>query len=136
MWERVHNCLCNSWSLLNFCHFFLILFSLLRNHVQSQQQKSKVRSGSSLRVGVVEVPLVQVYLGGFWVFLDGFCWLRVILHGFRWFAVLVVKPILQHTEHLIFTVLMVVRDWLRSFDFFFQSKTARKTLLLPCRLAV
>ena len=31
---------------------------------------------------------------------DGFCWLRMILDGFRWFAVLVVTPVLQHTEEL------------------------------------
>ena len=31
---------------------------------------------------------------------------------------------------------MVTRDWLRSFDFLIQSKTARKKLLLPCRLAI
>ena len=43
---------------------------------------------------------MQVVLGGFWVILDDFCWLRVISDGFRWFAALVVKPISQHTEHL------------------------------------
>ena len=31
---------------------------------------------------------------------DGFCWLRVTSDGFRWFAVLVVTSISQHTEHL------------------------------------
>ena len=44
---------CNSWSLLDFGHFFLILLSWLRSHVQSQQQKHKVRFGSSLRGGLV-----------------------------------------------------------------------------------
>ena len=43
---------------------------------------------------------MQVALGDFWVVLDGFCWLRVTPDGFRWFAVLVVKSILQHKEHL------------------------------------
>ena len=43
---------------------------------------------------------MQVVLGGFWVVLDDFCWLRVTSDGFRWFAVLVVKSILQHIEHL------------------------------------
>ena len=43
---------------------------------------------------------MQVVLGGFCVVLDGFCWLRVTSDGFRWFTVLVVTPILQHTEHL------------------------------------
>ena len=40
-----------------------------------------------------------IVLSGFWVVLDGFCWLRVTSYGFRWFAVLVAS-ILQHTEHL------------------------------------
>ena len=31
---------------------------------------------------------------------------------------------------------MVARDWLRSLDFFIQSKIARKKLFLPCRSAV
>ena len=43
---------------------------------------------------------MQVVLGGFWVVSDGFCWLRVISNDFRWFAVLVVPPILQHTENV------------------------------------
>ena len=46
------------------------------------------------------VPLVQVVLGGFRVVSDDFCELRIILDGFRWFAVLVVTPIPQHTEEL------------------------------------
>ena len=45
-------CLYDSWSLLDFCYFFLILLSWLWNHEQSQQQKNKVRSGGSLRGGV------------------------------------------------------------------------------------
>ena len=51
-------------------------------------------------VGWLGVLLVQVVLGGFWVVLDDFCWLRVTSDGFRWFAVLVVTSVLQHTEHL------------------------------------
>ena len=47
------------------------------------------------------VLLLQVVLGGSWVVSDSFCWLRMILGGFRWFAVLVITPILQHTEKLI-----------------------------------
>ena len=46
------------------------------------------------------VPVKQVVSGGFWVVSDGFCWLRVISNGFRWFAVLVVTRISQHTEEL------------------------------------
>ena len=43
---------------------------------------------------------MQLVLGGFWVVLDDFCWLRVISDGFRWFAVLIIKPISQNTECL------------------------------------
>ena len=43
---------------------------------------------------------MQVVLGGFWVVLDGFFWLRVTSDGFKWFAVLVVTSISQHTENL------------------------------------
>ena len=45
-------------------------------------------------------PLVQVVLSGFWVVLDDFCWLKVISDDLRWFAVLVVTPMSQHTEEL------------------------------------
>ena len=41
---------------------------------------------------------MQLVLGGFWVFPDGYCWSRIILDDFRWFAVLVVTIVLQHTE--------------------------------------
>ena len=51
-------------------------------------------------VGWWGLPLVQLVLSGFWVVLDGFCWLRVTSDGFRWFAVLVVTSVSQHTEHL------------------------------------
>ena len=46
------------------------------------------------------VPLVEVVFGGFLLVSDGFCWLRVTLNGFRWFAALVVKSVSQHAEHL------------------------------------
>ena len=46
------------------------------------------------------VPLVQVVLSGFWVVSDGFCWLKVISVVLKWFAVLVVTPISEHTEEL------------------------------------
>ena len=114
--------LCNSWSLLDFRHFFLILLSWLRNHVQSQQQKNKVRFGSSLRVvGWWGVPLVQVILVGFWVVWDGFCWLRGTSDGFRWFAVLVVTSVSQHTEHLTLYCTHG-RTWLTEVIRFFYSK--------------
>ena len=93
--------LCNSWSLLDFCHFFLILLSWLRNHVESQQQKNKLRFGSTLHGGVVGgsvgVSIFWWFLGG----LDGFCWLRVTLDGFRWFVVLLLTSVSHHTEHLV-----------------------------------
>ena len=78
---------------------FLILFSWLRNHVQSQHQKNKVIFGSFSAVGWLGVPMVQVVFGSFWGVLDGFCWLRVTSDGFRWFAVLVIISVSQHTEH-------------------------------------
>ena len=43
---------------------------------------------------------MQVVLGGFWVVLDAFCWVKGTSDGFRWFAVLVVISISQRTEHL------------------------------------
>ena len=46
------------------------------------------------------VLLVQVVLGGFWVILGGFFWLRVTSDGFRWFVVLAVTSVSQNTEHL------------------------------------
>ena len=51
-------------------------------------------------VGWLGVLLAQVVLGGFWVVLDGFCWVRVTSDGFRWFAVLLVTSISQRTERL------------------------------------
>ena len=101
--------LCNSWSLLDFRHFFLILLSWLRNHVQS-----------SLRVGVlggsIGASSFGWFLGGF-----GFCWLRGTLDSFRWFAVLVVSSILQHTE--ILTLYCTHgRTWLTEVIRFFYSK--------------
>ena len=46
------------------------------------------------------VPIKQVVSGGFCVVSDGFCCLRVISDGFRWFAVLVVTRIAQHSQEL------------------------------------
>ena len=43
---------------------------------------------------------MQVVLGGFWVVLDGFCWVKVTSDVFRWLAVLVVISISQRTERL------------------------------------
>ena len=76
--------LCNSWSLLDFCHFFLILLFWLRNHVQIQQQKSKVRFGASLRGGVVGG---SVGASSFGWFLGGFGWFLLDEGDFGWFQV-------------------------------------------------
>ena len=50
--------------------------------------------------GWLGILLVQVVLGGFWVVLDGFCWVKVTSDGFRWLAALVVISISQRTERL------------------------------------
>ena len=78
-------CLCDSWSLLDFCHFLLILLSKLWNHVQSQLQKNKIRFGGSFRgrkaVGSVGASSFGWFLGGFgWVILleDNFGWFQVV----------------------------------------------------------
>ena len=68
----------------------VILLSWLWNHVQSQQQKNEWRG----------VPVRQVVLGRFWIVSNGFCWLRLISDSFKWFVVLVVTRILQHTQEL------------------------------------
>ena len=82
------------------------------------------------------VPVKRVVSGSFWVVSDGFYWLWVISDGFRWFTVLVVTRIQNIRKSYFFTILKNAHDWLRPFDFFIQSKTARKILLLSCRLAV
>ena len=76
--------LCNSWSLLDFCHFFLILLSWLRNFVQSQQQKNKIKFGSLLRGGVVGG---SVGASSFGWFLGGFGWFLLVEGDFGWFQV-------------------------------------------------
>ena len=66
--REIKVCLCDSWSLLVFCHFFLILLSWLWNHVQIRQHKNKARFCGSLGGGSGwGFPLVQVVLAGFWV---------------------------------------------------------------------
>ena len=68
--------------------------------VQCQQQNNKVRFGGLLRGEVAGASFGASGLGSFWVVSDGFCWLRVILDGFRSFAVLLVTSISKHTEKL------------------------------------
>ena len=58
----------------------------------------------------------------------------VISEKFRHFCSDIVLSDKVHKSYF-FTVLMNARDWLRSFNFYIQSKTARKRLLLSCRLA-
>ena len=74
-----------------------------------------------------EVPVKQVVSGSFWVVSDGFCWFQLISDGFRWFAVLVVTPVHNIQKSYFY--------WFNPFDFFIQSKTIRKILLLSCCLA-
>ena len=109
--------LCNSWSLLDFCHFFLILLSWLRNFVQSQQQKNKIKFGSLLRGGVVGG---SVGASSFGWFLGGFGWFLLVEGDFGWFQVV----------HCLRSYIINFT----AFDFFLHSKTARKKSLLPCRL--
>ena len=73
------------------------------------------------------VPVKQVVSGSFWVVSDGFCWFQLISDGFRWFAVLVVTPVHNIQKSYFY--------WFNPFDFFIQSKTIRKILLLSCCLA-
>ena len=67
--------------MLDFRHFFLILLSWLKNHVQSQQQKIKVRFGSSLRDKVVGG---SVGASSFGWFLGGFGWFLLVEGDFGW----------------------------------------------------
>ena len=103
--------LCNSWSMLHFGHFFLILFSWLRNHVQRQQQKNKVRFGSLLRGWVVGG---SVGASSFGWFLGDFGWFQLV-------CCLVVTSISQHTEHLTLYCTHG-RTWLSEVIRFFYSK--------------
>ena len=108
---------------------FLILFSWLRNHVQSQQQRNKVRFGSFSAVGWLGVPMVQVVFGGF-------CSLRwyPLVSGGLLFNNYINFTAYRTLNSLLYSWLQVIEwDYL---EFFIQSKTARKKLLLPCHLAV
>ena len=85
------------------------------------------------------VPVKQVVSGGFWLVSDGFCRLRVISDGFRWFAVLVVTRISQHTEEL-FLYHTHERTWLTEvIRSYYSKKGSRKkiiVLLPPSRLKI
>ena len=112
--------LCNSWSLLDFHHFFLILLSWLRNHVRSQQQKNKVRFGSSLRGGVV---------GGS-VRASSFGWFLLVEGDFGWFQVVCCfSSYISFTAYRTFTFLLYswshVIDWGHSI-FLFKVKQQEK----------
>ena len=56
----------------------VILLSWLWNHVQSQQQKNKVRFVGSLHGRVAGGSGEAAVSGGFWVVSNGFCRLRVV----------------------------------------------------------
>ena len=117
--------LCDSWLLLDFCQFFpnsFASFMIMKPFSKSTAEKQGKIWWLVARWGGQWVSLVQVALGVFWVVLDGFCWLRMISDGCRWFAILVVTPILQYTEELslYFTH---SRTWLiEVIQFFFYSK--------------
>ena len=70
--------------MLDFCHFFVILLSWLRNFVQSQQQKNKIKFGSLLRGGVVGG---SVGASSFGWFLGGFGWFLWVEDNSGWFQV-------------------------------------------------
>ena len=118
---------------------FLILLSWLRNHVQSQQQKSKVRFGVSLRGGVVGD---SVGASSFGWFLGGFGWFLLGEGDFGWFQVVgsfssyinftayrTLNSILYSWSHMI--------DWGHS-TFLFKVKQQEKNIaaLSPSRLKI
>ena len=91
----------------------VILLSWLRNHVQSQQQSNG---------GVMRSSREAISFG-----------------GFQWFLLVCCFSSYTNSttnKSYFFTVLMNACDWLGSINFFIQSKTARKRLLLSCYLAV
>ena len=139
-WSWITKANCKPFLTASFCHFFLILLSWLWDHVQIQQHKNKVRLVARC---AVEWLGGSVGASSFGWFLGGFCWLRIISDGFRLFAILVIIPISHNTEKLTLYY-NHGRMWFTEIITFFHSKwkkqskkeTARKGLLLPCRLAV
>ena len=144
MWERVLNSLCGSlwficgslWlivvcgsrSLLDFGHFFLIPLSWLWNHVQRQQQKTKVIFGGSLHGrmgwgggGGGRERGGSVGASSFGWFMGGFGWFLLVEGDFRWLSVLLVTPISLHTEELTLYCTHE-RTWLTDAIWFFYSK--------------
>ena len=68
-------------------------------------------------------------------FLSGFGWFLLVEDNFWLFSF--VCCFSSYTNFTAYRrVITVARDWIRSLDFFIQSKTTRKTFLLPYRLAV
>ena len=109
--------LCNSWSLLDFHHFFLILLSWLRNHVRSQQQKNKVRFGSSLRGGVVGGSVRASSFGWFLLVEGDFGWFQVVCCFSSYISFTTVNSLLYSWSHVI--------DWGHSI-FLFKVKQQEK----------
>ena len=112
-----------------FAIFFLILHSRLWNHVQSQQQKNKVRFDGSMRGGVAGgsggASSFGWFLGGFGWFLlvsGDFCdfgWFEVVCYFSSYKNFTTCKRVIS----LLYSWSHVI-DWVNSI--FIQSKTARK----------
>ena len=120
--------LCNSWSLVDFRHFFLILLSWLGNHVQSHQQENKVRYGSSLRGGVVGG---SVGASSFGWFLGHFGWFLLVEDNFGWFHV-----VCCFSGYINFTAYRTLNSLLYLWSHVIDWGHSIFLLLLPCRLAV
>ena len=112
--------------MLDFRHFFLILLSWLKNHVQSQQQKIKVRFGSSLRDKVVGG---SVGASSFGWFLGGFGWFLLVEGDFIWFQVVCCFSSINITTYRTLNSLLYswshVIDWGHSI-FLFKVKQQEK----------
>ena len=109
-------CLCDSWSLLDFSHFILILLSWLWNNIQSQQHKNKVRSGGSFRSVVAGGSVVA----DGWLVEDDFGWFQVVCRFssyFNFIACRRVTSLLHSWSHMI--------DWGHSI-FLFREKHQKR----------
>ena len=95
LWERVHNLPLCFMIIARFLPFFpnstfLIVKSCSKSTAENQVKIWWLVCVVGWRVGIP--------LDGFSVVSDGLYRLRVISDGFRWFAVLIVTPVSQHTE--------------------------------------
>ena len=101
LWERVPNFPLWFMIIARFLPFFPIsTFLIIKSCSKSTAEKQGKIWWLAVRWGGWGVALVQVDLGGFWLVLDSFCRQRIILDSFRWFVILVVTSIAQHSEEL------------------------------------